>query len=175
MPRSPRLTRLSRLLPIPLLLTVVAATGTLAPAAPAAVAATAATPAAAAAHGASSFWSTQLQFDDNGTAWSTASFAALKADGLTTVEINMPWNNVEPSPGTFDFTELDTTLANAAAAGLTVVPIFWESGRGDLAVGDPRGRAAAPAGLPEDRHHREAGRRGVRERGIELGEVERSR
>jgi hypothetical protein len=35
---------------------------------------------------------------------------------------------VEPSPGTFDFTELDQELANAAAAGIKIIPIFWESG-----------------------------------------------
>ena len=121
MPRPPRLVRLSRLSILPLLLTAVLAVGIMTAGTPAATAATA-------ARGGTSFWSTQLQFDDNGTAWSKASFAALKADGLTTVEINMFWNNVEPSPGTFDFTELDTTLANAAAAGIKVVPIFWESG-----------------------------------------------
>jgi hypothetical protein len=73
-------------------------------------------------------WSTQLDFDDNGTPWSVASLAALKADGLNSVEIDMSWNAVEPSPGTFDFTELDQELANAAAAGMRIIPIFWESG-----------------------------------------------
>jgi hypothetical protein len=73
-------------------------------------------------------WATQLDFDDNGVPWSEASLAALKADGLDSVEIDMSWNAVEPSPGTFDFTELDQELANAAAAGMRIVPIFWESG-----------------------------------------------
>jgi hypothetical protein len=77
-----------------------------------------------------SFWSTQLDFDNNGTPWSEASFAALKADGLTTAEIDMSWNTVEPSDGTFSFTELDTEMANAAAAGIKLVPIFWYSGWG---------------------------------------------
>jgi beta-galactosidase GanA len=40
----------------------------------------------------------------------------------------MSWNNIEPSPGTFDFTKFDQELANAAAAGIKLVPIFWESG-----------------------------------------------
>jgi GH35 family endo-1,4-beta-xylanase len=75
-------------------------------------------------------WSTQLDFDDDGTPWSEASFAALKADGLTTAEIDMPWNTIEPAPGTFSFTELDQELANAAAAGMKLVPIFWSSGWG---------------------------------------------
>jgi hypothetical protein len=76
----------------------------------------------------STMWATQLDFDDNGTPWSETSLAALKADGLNSVEIDMSWNAVEPSPGTFDFTELDQELANAAAAGMRIVPIFWESG-----------------------------------------------
>jgi hypothetical protein len=83
---------------------------------------------AAAAPG--TLWATQLDFDDNGAPWSEASLAALKADGLNSVEIDMSWNAVEPSPGTFDFTELDQELANAAAAGMRIVPIFWESGWG---------------------------------------------
>ena len=73
-------------------------------------------------------WATQLFFDDHGVPWSEASLAALKADGLNSVEIDMSWNVVEPSPGTFDFTELDQELANAAAAGMKIIPIFWESG-----------------------------------------------
>ena len=75
-------------------------------------------------------WSTQLDFDNNGTPWSEASFAALKADGLTEAEIDLPWNTIEPAEGTFSFTELDQELANAAAAGLKLVPIFWYSGWG---------------------------------------------
>ena len=73
-------------------------------------------------------WATQLQFDNNGAAWSQSSFAALKAKGLTTAEIDLPWNTLEPSSGTFRFTELDQELANAAAAGIKLVPIFWYSG-----------------------------------------------
>lgn len=76
----------------------------------------------------STLWSTQLDFDNHGVPWSEASFAALKADGLNNAEINMSWNDIEPSPGTFDFTEFDQELANAAAAGVKLVPIFWESG-----------------------------------------------
>ena len=95
-----------------------------------------AAPAPAASHGSSSqaattqnkLWSTQLFFDDHGKPWSVASLAALKARGLNSVEIDMSWNVIEPSPGTFDFTELDQELANAAAAGVRIIPIFWESG-----------------------------------------------
>jgi hypothetical protein len=77
---------------------------------------------------ASRLWATQLDWDDNGVPWSEAQFAELKADGLNNAEIDMSWNAIEPSPGTFDFTEFDTELANAAAAGVRLVPIFWESG-----------------------------------------------
>jgi hypothetical protein len=75
-------------------------------------------------------WATQLQFDDHGAPWSKASFAALRAKGLNSAEIDMPWNSIEPSPGTFHFSELDQELANATAAGMRVVPIFWLSGWG---------------------------------------------
>lgn len=86
--------------------------------------------AAKGAAGGGTLWATQLDFDNNGAPWSEASFAALKADGLNSVEIDLPWNTIEPSVGTFDFTELDQELANAAAAGIRIVPIFWQSGWG---------------------------------------------
>jgi hypothetical protein len=86
--------------------------------------------AALSASSSADFWSTQLDFDNNGSPWSQASFAALKADGLTTAEIDLPWGTIEPTRGTFSFTELDTELANAAAAGMKLVPIFWSSGWG---------------------------------------------
>ncbi|RAG85510.1 glycoside hydrolase family 42 [Streptacidiphilus pinicola] len=76
----------------------------------------------------STLWSTQLKWDDNGTAWSAASFAALKAKGLTQAEIDMSWNTVEPAQNTFNYTELDQEIANANAAGIHLVLIFWYSG-----------------------------------------------
>ncbi|HWG26677.1 beta-galactosidase [Actinospica sp.] len=90
------------------------------------VTAGAATPAAAL----TPLWSTQLDFDNNGAAWSESSFAALKSDGLTTAEIDMSWNTVEPKQGTFNYTELDQEIANASAAGVHLVLIFWYSGWG---------------------------------------------
>jgi Carbohydrate binding module (family 6)/Ricin-type beta-trefoil lectin domain-like len=75
-------------------------------------------------------WSTQLDFDNNGTAWSESFFAGLAADGLTNAELDMPWNTIEPSAGSFTFTEFDQELANAAAAGVKLVPIFWQAGWG---------------------------------------------
>jgi F5/8 type C domain/Abnormal spindle-like microcephaly-assoc'd, ASPM-SPD-2-Hydin len=75
-------------------------------------------------------WSTQLDFDNNGTAWSESFFAGLAADGLTTAELNMPWGTIEPAAGTFSFTEFDQELANASAAGIQLIPIFWQAGWG---------------------------------------------
>ena len=54
----------------------------------------------------------------------------IKAKGIDRAELNMPWAQLEPSRGTFDFTEFDQELANAAAAGVKLVPIFWQSGWG---------------------------------------------
>src|SRR5580698_10164151 len=92
------------------------------------------TVASAPAHAASSpttpMWSTQLDFDNSGAAWSESYFAGLRADGLTTAELDMPWGTIEPSAGTFSFTEWDTELANAAAAGIQLIPIFWQAGWG---------------------------------------------
>ncbi len=59
--------------------------------------------------------------------WSEATFAALAAKGIHRAEINMEWAAVEPSAGKFDFTLLDGDLANAAKAGVKVIPIFWYS------------------------------------------------
>ena len=104
-------------------------------------------------------WSTQLDFDNNGTAWSESFFAGLAADGLTTAELNMPWGTIEPSAGTFNFTEWDTELANAAAAGIQLIPIFWQAGWGgspapwinDFEVGSGGAQGAAPDLVGSDR------------------------
>jgi len=98
-------------------------------------------------------WSTQLDFDNNGTAWSESFFAGLAADGLTTAELNMPWGTIEPEAGTFTFTEFDQELANASAAGIQLIPIFWQSGWGgspapwitDFEVGSGGAQGGAPA------------------------------
>lgn len=61
------------------------------------------------------------------TAWPEATFAHLAARGIHTAEINMEWGAVEPSPGRFNFQALDADLANAAAAHVHLIPIFWYS------------------------------------------------
>ncbi len=59
--------------------------------------------------------------------WSEQTFAKLAAGGVHAAEINMEWAAVEPSKDQFDFTLLDEDLANAAKAGVKVIPIFWYS------------------------------------------------
>lgn len=59
--------------------------------------------------------------------WSVATFQAMAAKGIDRAEINMEWAAVEPSPGHFSFTLLDEDLANAAKAGVKLIPIFWYS------------------------------------------------
>jgi hypothetical protein len=90
----------------------------------------AAEPAHAASSPTTPIWSTQLDFDNGGAAWSESYFASLAAKGLTTAELNMPWGTIEPSAGTFSFTIWDQELANAAAAGIQLIPVFWSSGWG---------------------------------------------
>ncbi|QMU71344.1 discoidin domain-containing protein [Streptacidiphilus sp. P02-A3a] len=98
-------------------------------------------------------WSTQLDFDNNGTAWSESYFAGLAAKGLTTAELDMPWGTIEPQAGTFTFTEFDQELANAGAAGIQLIPIFWQAGWGgspapwitDFEVGSGGAQSQAPA------------------------------
>ncbi len=98
-------------------------------------------------------WSTQLDFDNNGTPWSESFFAGLASDGLTTAELNLPWGTIEPTAGTFSFTEWDTELANASAAGIQLIPIFWQAGWGgspapwinDFEVGSGGAQGPAPA------------------------------
>ncbi|ACU74079.1 hypothetical protein Caci_5220 [Catenulispora acidiphila DSM 44928] len=122
------------------------AAGTLAAVAGLGTASAAPAPSATAAAAPSPMWATQLQFDNNGTAWSQASFAALKAKGLTTAEIDMPWGTIEPSKGSFSFTELDQELANASAAGIKLIPIFWSSGWGGSPASWVTGREADSTG-----------------------------
>jgi hypothetical protein len=87
-----------------------------------------------------------------GQPWSQATFAALAAKGVGAAEINLEWSALEPQPGQFDFTLLDADLANAAAAGVKLIPIFWYS----VWSGNPapwitdydRGSTGAPSQVP---------------------------
>ncbi|HEY4022475.1 MAG TPA: beta-galactosidase [Pseudonocardiaceae bacterium] len=111
------------------------------------VLATATTAAAAPAAPVTPMWSTQLDFDNNGTAWSESSFAALHAKGLNTAEINLSWSVIEPTQGSFNFTELDQELANASAAGMQLVPIFWYSGWGGSPASWVTSHEVSPSGV----------------------------
>lgn len=72
-------------------------------------------------------WSVQLAWDDQGRPWSTATFASLRSQGLDHAEINLAWNEIEPAPGQYDFSKLDADVSNAAAAGIELIPILWQS------------------------------------------------
>jgi hypothetical protein len=72
-------------------------------------------------------WSVQLAWDSGSQPWSTATFASLRAKGMDHAEINLAWNQIEPAPGRFDFTKLDADISSAAAAGIKLIPIFWQS------------------------------------------------
>lgn len=84
-------------------------------------------PAAAAPGPAARIWSVQLAWDNGGKPWSEATFASLREKGMNHAEINLAWNDIEPEPGQFDFSELDSDVSAAAAAGITLIPIFWQS------------------------------------------------
>ena len=86
-------------------------------------------------------WSTQLDFDNNGTAWSESFFAGLAADGLTTAELNMPWGTIEPAAGTFSFTEWDQSSPTPARPASS----------SSRSSGRPAGAAAPPRGSTTSR------------------------
>lgn len=91
------------------------------------VGASACGPAAGAPSQAHPVWAVQLTWDHNGQPWSEATFADLKRQGITAAEINLEWARIEPTQGQFAYAELDQDLANASAAGVKLIPIFWES------------------------------------------------
>ena len=72
-------------------------------------------------------WAVQLAWDDHGQAWSESTFADLRRQGITAAELNLEWARLEPAQGRFAYAELDEDLRNASAAGVQLIPIFWES------------------------------------------------
>ena len=119
-------------------------TASAAPAPTAPAASPIASPAAAAA---GPMWATQLQFDNNG--------AALVAGELRGVEgerpAPRPRSTCRGAPSSrrrarFSFTELDQELANASAAGIKLIPIFWYSGWGGSPASWVTGREADSTG-----------------------------
>jgi|GEM_PF-1788687 len=59
--------------------------------------------------------------------WPESTFAHIAADGIHYAELNMSWAAVEPEYQKFNFHALDQTLANAAAAHVRIIPLFWLS------------------------------------------------
>ena len=72
-------------------------------------------------------WAVQLAWEDAGGPWPEAVWRTLAAQGVRHAEINLEWAQIEPRPGVFDFGALDADLAGASAAGVQVIPIFWDS------------------------------------------------
>ena len=82
-------------------------------------------------------WLVQILFDKGtepqvvaGTAqpWTLSTFQKFASEGVTGVEVNMDWATVEPSPGQFNWTTLQTYLQYCHETHLKLIPIFWEYG-----------------------------------------------
>jgi Beta-galactosidase len=73
-------------------------------------------------------WMVQIDFDGpSGSPWTLSNFQYLASLGLTGVEINLHWNDIEPQKGQFSLATLESYVNDAAAAHIQLVPIFWES------------------------------------------------
>jgi len=73
-------------------------------------------------------WMVQIDYDGpGGQPWTLSDFQYLASLHLTGVEINLSWNQIEPSQGTFALGTLQNYLSYAAQAHLQLVPIFWEA------------------------------------------------
>ncbi len=76
-------------------------------------------------------WLVQVLFDKGnnpGQPWTLSTFQKFANEGITGVEINMDWAAVEPSPGQFNWTTLQTYLQYCQETHLKLIPIFWEYG-----------------------------------------------
>lgn len=62
-----------------------------------------------------------------GEVWPESVFRGLRDNGIDYAEINLAWSTIEPDEDDFDFLALDLDLANAAAQGVKLIPIFWYS------------------------------------------------
>ena len=83
------------------------------------------------ASGHSPQWLVQVLFDQSnnpGQPWTLATFQKFASEGITGVEINMNWAAVEPGPGQFNWTTLETYLQYCHETHLKLIPIFWEHG-----------------------------------------------
>lgn len=65
-------------------------------------------------------------FGVNATSVPTASeFQRATRGGARTVRLSFDWPSIEPSPGTFNWQELDPVVANAAQAGAELLPVLY--------------------------------------------------
>ena len=74
------------------------------------------------------FWWAQIDFTKpQNIPWDESDFVTLAQSGMTGVEINMLWADIEPKKDQYDFKLLDRYMAEAAQAHLKIYLLFWES------------------------------------------------
>ncbi len=74
------------------------------------------------------FWWAQIDFTKpHNVPWDDSDFAALAQSGMTGVEINLDWGDIEPQKDRYDFQLLDRYLDEAAKSHLKLYFLFWES------------------------------------------------
>ncbi len=73
------------------------------------------------------FGTTGIIGTPTGVPWTEANFQKWASEGITGVEMNMDWQAMEPSQGVFNFSQVEQYAEEAHQAGLTFIPIFWES------------------------------------------------
>ena len=83
-------------------------------------------------------------------------FARMRAAGIGTVRVWLPWAATDPAPpaGDFQFTSFDATVAAAAAARVRVLPFVW--GSPDWVVHDLDGSGCGSSCLAFAPRHRAA-------------------
>ena len=91
------------------------------------------------------FWGIVPQGNPSEEQWSR-----LKAGGVDSVRIPIDWGAIEPSPNTYDFTEIDQLVKRTSAAGLEMLPFISDAPSWAVAAGTVPGTggAKAPVRLP---------------------------
>lgn len=56
-----------------------------------------------------------------------AELAQMKAGGIESLRVAVPWTTIEPARNTYTFNGLDDLVGNAARTGITVLPILYAS------------------------------------------------
>ncbi|MCY0878437.1 MAG: beta-galactosidase [Firmicutes bacterium] len=73
------------------------------------------------------FGTTGIIGTPTGVPWTEANFQKWAKEGITGVEMNMDWQAMEPSPGVYNFSQVEQYCREAYEAGIQLIPIFWES------------------------------------------------